>query len=548
MAKAKDIKKQKPIESEIATTGKDPDIFYGWINALINPDPVLQNESGGLGVKLYDEIARDAHAGSVLQTLYLSVIGKEWEVVPAGADKKKKHTGNWETREKKIARFVEDALGKCNFDQMRLELLQAYLYGYYGAEVMWKTDHNGDVIIDRFFGKHPRRLSFTLDREPRLLTIQNMIEGEPLPDRKFLIFTYGDSDNPYGKGLGQKLWFPLWFKKHGVKFWVIFLEKFGMPTIVGKFPASKKGERAKLLEAIAAIQSETGVVIPEDMALEFLEAARSGKVSYGEMCEYMDRQISKAVLGQNLTTDISEKGSYSAAQVHEDVMQLIVEAVADLLDAYLNKTLIRWLVDYNFSGVTEYPRFVTQAGKKPDLESLSKVHKTVGIDMGLPITHAFLYETYNIPEPEEGEEVIERPALQAMLPASQEDEDGDDDGNTPARGKPKPGDKQQPNQKPKTKGKDPAFAEGDDPKYPPEQMAIEALVDKSAKQAVSVFSEMLKPVRKIIMEAESLQDAKDKIFAEYEHMDPQELEDLLAKALFTAHMHGRATIADDTAA
>jgi len=76
-----------------------------------------------------------------------------------------------------------------------------------------------------------------------------MIEGEPVPDRKFICFTYGSTDNPYGKGLGQKLWGPVWFKKHGIKFWVLFCEKFGSPTARGKYPpGTPKEDQQKLLE------------------------------------------------------------------------------------------------------------------------------------------------------------------------------------------------------------------------------------------------------------------------------------------------------------
>jgi len=72
----------KPIEDEIATASKDLDIFGGWLNRLENPDPTLRTESQGKGLKLYDEVDRDPHAGAVLQSRYLAVIGKDWEVLP----------------------------------------------------------------------------------------------------------------------------------------------------------------------------------------------------------------------------------------------------------------------------------------------------------------------------------------------------------------------------------------------------------------------------------------------------------------------------------
>ncbi|MEW5802694.1 MAG: DUF935 family protein [bacterium] len=405
MTESNVIRKSKPIEKEIATTGKDLDIFGGWLNRLENPDPVLFTEARGKGIRLYDEISRDAHAFSVLQTRYLAVVGKEWSVVPQAVNHPRVGRQRRDVRDVKTAQFVESVLMDCNFDQLRLEILQAILYGYYGAEIIWKIK-NGAVVIDRFMSKHPRRFCFTLDREPRLLTPASIVNGEPIPDRKFLIFQYGDSDNPYGNGLGQKLWWPVWFKKHGIKFWVIFMEKFSMPTPIGKYPTQAKEQRIKLLEAIDAIRTETGIVIPDTMSIELMEASRQGDGSYVTACEYFDRQISKTVLGQTLTTDVGSRGSYAASQIHDEVRQDIIEADADLLDAYLNKVLIPWIVDFNFPGVTSYPRLVTHSGKKPDLGTRSQIDKTLVAEIGLPIAKSYFYEAYGLPEPLEGEEVM----------------------------------------------------------------------------------------------------------------------------------------------
>ena len=207
-----------------------------------------------------------------MQTRYLAVVGKEWDIVPAESARK---TGRpaVTTQEQKVADFVKDTLVATNFDQAMQELLQAILYGFYPGEVIWKVTDKG-IQISKIRSKHPRRFSFTQDREMRLLTLQNMIEGEELPDRKFILFTYGSSDNPYGKGLGQKLWWPVWFKKHGIKFWLIFLEKFGMPTAVGKYPpGTDTDQQQALLDAIDAMQNETGVKIPDTMAIDLLDLA-----------------------------------------------------------------------------------------------------------------------------------------------------------------------------------------------------------------------------------------------------------------------------------
>ena len=290
---------------------------------------------------------------------------------------------------------------------MRSELLQAILYGYYVIEVLWDVNAEGKIVVKKFVGKHPRRFCFTTRRELRLITPEALVEGIPVPGRKFIIFQWGDSDNPYGKGLGQKLWWPSWFKKHGIKFWLIFLEKYGMPTTVGKYPAgTPKEKQDELLSAIKAIQTASAIKIPDGMLVELLEATRQGHVTYETLCEYMDKQVSKAVLGQTLTSDTGNVGSLAMAQVHNTVRQDLMEADADLLDACLNETVIKWLVDYNFANVTAYPKIVTYTAAKPDLAVRSGIDKTLAKDIRLPMAKSYFYQTYGVSEPGPNDELV----------------------------------------------------------------------------------------------------------------------------------------------
>lgn len=402
-------KPEKPEVKEIATTAKDIDIFAGYINRLENPDPVLRTEARGKGLKLYDEVDRDAHAGSVLQTRYLSVVGKEWNVEPAKAVPGRGRPAS-ETREQKIADYVSEVFSNCNFDQARQEILQGILYGYYPGEIMWDYSE-GDVWIKKVIAKHPRRFIFTPERELRLLTPQNMIEGEPVPDRKFIVFTYGSTDNPYGKGLGQKIWWPVWFKKHGIKFWITFSERFGTPTTVGKYPpGTGKEDQDKLLDAIKSIQQETGIIIPEGMLIELLEAARKSTTdTYDQLCRFMDGQISKAVLGQTATTE-GTPGKLGSEEAREQVRQDILKADADVLCELFNNTLIPWIVDYNFPDVQAYPKVWIHTEEEEDLKALAERDKTLTKDIGLTVGKQYFYDTYNIPKPEEDEEVVTPPS------------------------------------------------------------------------------------------------------------------------------------------
>ena len=142
-------------------------------------------------------MACDAHAKSVLQTRYLSVVGQR--LADRGGLGKSESS-------RTIAEYVESVLYGCNFSTGCQELLRAILYGFHTCEIMW-TYSEGTVGIDKLVGKHPRRFIFTPERELRLLTPAGMVEGEEVPERKFIVFTYGDSDNP--------LWRRAWARRCG---------------------------------------------------------------------------------------------------------------------------------------------------------------------------------------------------------------------------------------------------------------------------------------------------------------------------------------------
>ncbi len=507
---------EKPAErtkntDEIATIAKDIDIFAGWIRRLENPDPVLRSEAHGRGLRLYDEVERDAHAGSVLQQRILAVVGKEWEIIPAKSARKLGRPAST-TQEQVVADFVSSVLENCNFDQARQELLKAILYGFYCTEIIWfSSPAGGDLTIKKLIGKHPRRFSFTSERELRLLTLSSMIEGEVLPDRKFILFTYGDSDNPYGQGLGRRLWWPVWFKKNGIKFWMIFLEKFGMPTPVGKYPPGAGPEdKKKLREAVEAIQTDTGLTFPDTMDIEFLEASRTGTASYEELCAYMDRQISKAVLGQTASTE-GTPGKLGNEQSQENVRQELIEADADLLDGCLNESLVRWIVDYNFPGVTTYPKIKTFAHAKPNLKAQSEIDKTLAADIGLPIGVNYFYETYGIPMPAEGEALVK--------PSSPQSFPGNGAGS-------------------------PQFAEG--ALFTPEQQAIETLAGAVIPRAAAALQGNENEILAAVQSAAGYEEAMQNVLSLYPGMNMDRLAALLDGALLNADLYGRYTVDKET--
>lgn len=370
------------LKQEIASVERDINYaIYGGV--LENPDKVLQKRGSGKGLKLYDEIEEDAHAYAVLQKRKLAVIARPWEVKAAS-----------EKRIDKKAADVVKAQLENKLDQLTLDLLDSTLKGFSVVESMW-SDSGSEIFPAEFKARDQRRFVFDSDYKLRLLTPQNMVTGEPVPERKFIRHTFGSKDgNPFGKGLGSKLYFPVWFKRQGISFWLVFCDKFGMPTVVGKYGQNAtSADQKKLLDALRAIAQDAGVIIPEGMDIALLEASRSSTSDlYEKLVRYMDEQISEAVLSETLTTNIGAIGSKAASETHNGVRLEITKADADLLSATLNNTLCRWITELNVPGASP-PTIWRIFEEQEDLERRSTRDKTL-FDMGYKLKPDAVKEIY----------------------------------------------------------------------------------------------------------------------------------------------------------
>jgi phage gp29-like protein len=481
------------LNQEIATVDKNP--FLIPFNNLLRPnDDTLQTRGGAKGLKIYDEIERDCHAFSVLQKRKLALIARPVVVDPATPSR----------ADKKAADFVREQLAAVNFDKICMDLLDALLKGYAVSEIMWKLD-GGQIRMDRVKARDQRRFAFDVEERPRLLTRTNLLIGEAVPERKFIVHRFGDKDsNPYGLGLGTRLFWPVYFKRQGIQFWLTFADKFGAPTAVGKYPpGTSPADQDKLLAAISALANDTGVIIPENMAVEFLEAARSGSINtYETLCRYMDEEISKAVLGETLSTSMGKGGgSFAASRTHNEVRLELTRADADLLSDTLNATLCTWLTELNFPGANP-PRVRRDCGEPEDLKMRSDRDRNIGA-LGFKPTLAYIQETYG-----EGWEAA--PAPIAPPPDQQGDNNGEDGGSQ--------------------------FAEADPARFP-DQTALDAAINALDLQPQAVA--VLMPVVKAIQSGQDENALLGLLAEALPGADESVLTEKLTQLLFAATVWGK---------
>ncbi|WP_375590191.1 DUF935 family protein [Hoeflea alexandrii] len=360
---AKDVaRKNLPAQARAVIAHARNDITIPFFTDVLQPvDDTLLKKGGGRGLAIYDEIERDTHAWAVLQKRKKTLVARPWEVEPGGEDQ----------IDRDAAEFITDLLKELPYDRICEDALDATLKGFSVGEIVWGRDGRF-IVPERIISHDQRRFVFDPDWKPRLLTLNNMMKGEQLPDRKFIIHRHGvKGNNPYGLGLGTRLFWPVLFKREGVAFWMTFLEKYASPTVIGKTPYGMLDDaQNRLLDTLTKLVQQAAITVPIGTEVSMLEATRSGAVSYKEWCEYWDNQMSIATLGETLSTDIQGQGSRAAADTHAEIKELLVDADGDLLADTHQASLVRWTVDMNFPGA-KLPKIwrVRAANEKANAET-----------------------------------------------------------------------------------------------------------------------------------------------------------------------------------
>lgn len=374
----------------------------GYTDILEVGDSVLRSKGGVANLSIYKELMRDDQVSSTWMQRRLAVTSCDIVVEPGAKD----------AASTAAAEALQEELDALNWDDITDKMLNAIFYGWGVAEIIWKP--NGSrVSFGAIKVRDRARFRFDIRGGLHLWTAgSGFVE---MPDRKFWTMTAGADhhDEPYGLGLAHALYWPVFFKRNDIKFWLIFLEKFGMPTAVAKLSKSQLDQPAEVAKAVVMLRriaTDAGVVIPEDgekgPIVELLEAARSGAADYEGMKKAMDAAIAKIVIGQTATTE-GTPGRLGSDKTQQDVAQKIVEADSDLLCGGFNAGPVKWWTEMNFPGATA-PRVYRHTEPAEDLAARAE-RDTKIFGLGYEPTEDYIAETYGegwekkkTPEPLQG--------------------------------------------------------------------------------------------------------------------------------------------------
>ncbi|TCS69757.1 phage gp29-like protein [Sulfuritortus calidifontis] len=447
---------------------------------------------------------KDLHYRAVLQTRTLAVAGlpidiQPWDDSPAA---------------KRAAELVQDAVRESDLAVLITHLMDAVAKGYAVAEIVWET--SGDVWYPRsILPREAHWFSFDADTGRLLRLVDGSAEGAEIPPYRMIVHA-----PPVAAGiplLGGVARSALWawvFKSYAMRDWARFCELFGQPIRVGKYhQGASPDDVAVLKQAAFSLGSDAAAVIPQEMVLELIESGSKSASAdlYHQLIDYLDRQVSKAVLGQTMTTDSGTSGSLAQAKVHQEVRRDLLEADARAVAATLTRDLIAPIVRLNLGDAAPLPVLKLLVEDPEDLTALADhVVKLTGA--GMPIPQWWVREKFGIPEAQDGEPVLGAPAAPQDAPAAQ---------SVHALHA--------------TRCGCAAHAQGapDAPDIP----ALQA--DRMEIEAEAAWTAIMDKVRQIVEGADSLPQLRDALLAAFADLPESELAEVMAMGFAAAELAGR---------
>ena len=252
---------------------------------------------------------------------------------------------------------------------------------------------------------------------------------------------------------------------------------------------------------------------PDGTTIDFITTEKASSTDlYERLARYCDEQISKAILGQTLTSD-SGGGSFAQSKTHNEVRHDLTVADCKALAATLRRDLIRPLCIFNFGEDKRIPYLRFDCEESEDLEQTANILGTLIEKTGLKVPTSYIYKKFSIPKPEGDEEVA-----------------------TPS-----------PPQIGGYGGMQLKQLELKEPSTAPigTQQRIDKLADVAVKRSAGSFKKAFSPVLKMIEKAGSLEELRDmmeddkQVASLLDQMDVSQVEELLQKVMLYADLEGR---------
>lgn len=306
----------------------------------------------------------------------------------------------------KIREAVEGLVERTDFAEMIGSKTDGIGKGYSVSEIMWDY-HDRLLKPVKYIWRDPRFFVFDeLTQAELRLAVDGKRDGVPLDAAKFIVHSPRSKMGiPVRRGMARPAAWAFLIQSFGLRDWASFAEIYGVPLRIGKYnSAASDADKRTLLHAVRAIANDAAAIIPQGMEIEFAKIeGQHGTAVFGGLIDYVDKQVSKLVVGQTMTSD--NGSSQAQAEVHDRVRLDIVTADCNQIAQTINRDLIIPFVVMNFGEQDEYPAVAMHVPKPEDIVALTSAVKDL-VPLGLRVSARELRERIGLGEPTEGEELL----------------------------------------------------------------------------------------------------------------------------------------------
>lgn len=473
---------------------------------------------------------RDPHYLGVIGTRKRSVSQIEITVEPGGDD----------PLDEELAEIVRAWLKRDELTEELFDILDALGKGYSFTEIVWDTS-SGQWSPERLEWRDPRWFRFARHDLATPMMLDETGQEVPLPGYKFVFAAMrAKSGLALRSGLARLAAWGWMFKAYTQRDWAIFTQTYGQPLRIGKYGAgASERDRDTLFAAVANIAGDCAAIVPESMSIDFVEASNlgAGHQLYLERADWLDKQISKAVLGQTSTTD-AEVGGLGSGKEHREVQEDIERADCRQLAAILNRDLIRPWIDLERGPQPRYPRLVIARPEAEDLAAMSSALAPL-IGAGLRVKQSELREKFGLSEPDETDEILGR----AGEPTPPEDA-----APRPSAGGPRESAVKYPLNARSGGGRaeTAAQAEGASAARSEALAPVALQTERLAADAAPAMEGMLARIEAMLAAAGSLEEFREMVLEGFPDVDADELARVMGEAFVATHMAGRAAVEEES--
>lgn len=483
---------------------------------------ILKNaEQGNLLEQCYlaeDIEEKDGHIQAEIFKRKMALTDIDWQIEPPV---------NASAQEQKDAANIEQMLKDVeDWHNIVFGMGDGILKGFSNIEFEWGF-YNNFRIPEAFVHRPATWFQLHHDDQDCIALRDQTGKGEKLRPLNWLQHRHPAKSGYAARiGLIRQLAWPFIFKNYSVRDLAEFLEIYGIPIKLGKYPSgATDNEKSRLLQAVLGIGHNAGGIIPKGMDIEFHEAAKGGGSDpFMTMMSWCERIQSKVILGQTLTSQVDSTGSQALGNVHNEVRQDIRDHDLRQMANTLNRDLVLPMHALNSASYRgdprRKPRIIFDTQEPEDIsqyaESLPKL-----VDIGFRIPASWAQDKLRIPEPEGEEAILGRAtATPAIKEPGEKDEDKDS-----------------PKSEPQTAALRLALAALKT--QSPKDDGADVLTQRLAQQAGESFSALMQPIESLVANADSLEALLEQLLELEDQLPIEDYQLLLGQAFTAAELSGR---------